>query len=380
MTGTFSFPTRVEFGPGVLQRLPEFTRGMGRQVLVVTDKGVAGSGVLEQVLTTLKSCDLDVRVFDHVEPNPTEANITEGVHRFREGCDFLIGLGGGSPIDAAKAIGLMATHEGPLAQYDDQLNGGDLITGDVPPLIAIPTTAGTGSEVGRSTVITINERKTVIFSPRLMPTIALCDPELTLDLPARVTAGTGADALTHNLEAYLSKGFQPLCDAIALDGMRRARRWLPVVMQDGHNVEARSEMMIAAMMGATAFQKGLGVVHSLAHPLSTVAGIHHGTANAIMLPHALRFNRAAILDRIGAVAEALGVAAGSTPDETVDRVAEDLSTLFAEIGLPLRLHQLNVTEALIGPMAALAMQDACHQLNPRPVTEADMRELYLAAL
>jgi alcohol dehydrogenase class IV len=380
MTGTFSFPTRVEFGPGVLQRLPEFTRGMGSRVLVVTDKGVAGSGVLERVLAALQPSDLDVRVFDHVEPNPTEANITEGVHRFREGCDFLIGVGGGSPIDAAKAIGLLATHEGPLAQYDDQLNGGDRITGDVPPLIAIPTTAGTGSEVGRSTVITINERKTVLFSPRLMPTIALCDPELTLDLPARVTAGTGADALTHNLEAYLSKGFQPLCDAIALDGMRRSRRWLPVVMQDGHNVEARGEMMIAAMMGATAFQKGLGVVHSLAHPLSSVAGIHHGTANAIMLPHALRFNRAAILNRIGAVAEALGVAAGATPDETVERVAEDLSALFAEIGLPLRLHQLNVTEALIGPMACLAMQDACHQLNPRPVTEADMRELYLAAL
>ena len=380
MTGTFSFPTRVEFGPGVLSRLPEFTQGMGSRALVVTDRGVAGSGLLERVLEALRPSGADVRVFEHVEPNPTQANVEEGVSRFREGCDFLIGLGGGSPIDAAKAIGLLATHEGPLAQYDDQLNGGDLITGRVPPLIAIPTTAGTGSEVGRSTVITIKERKTVIFSPRLMPVIALCDPELTVDLPARVTAGTGADALTHNLEAYLAKGFQPLCDAIALDGMRRARTWLPVVMKDGHNLEARGEMMIAAMMGATAFQKGLGVVHSLAHPLSSVAGIHHGTANAIMLPHALRFNRAAIPDRIGAVAEALRVPAGSTPDETVDRVAEDLTALFTEIGLPLRLRQLNVTEALVGQMSCMAMKDACHLLNPRPVTEADMRELYQAAL
>lgn len=247
-------------------------------------------------------------------------------------------------------------------------------------MVAVPTTAGTGSEVGRSSVITIQGRKTVLFSPHLIPTIALCDPEMTLDLPATVTAGTGADALTHNVEAYFASGFHPMCDAIALDGMRRAMHFLPAAVQDGRDIEARTEMMAAAMMGAVAFQKGLGVVHSLAHPLSSVAGVHHGTANAILLPHALRFNAPAIQQRAGAAAAALGVPSSSAPGETVERMAAAFEQLFAAIGLPSRLRDVNVTGALIAPMTELAIRDGCHRTNPRPVSREDLARLYAAAL
>jgi alcohol dehydrogenase class IV len=380
MNGTFSFPTRVEFGPGRVGELPEITRGWGRQPLIVTDEGILSSGAIQPVLDALNQSQLNYRIYSGVEPNPTEANVEEGLRRFQSGCDFVIGLGGGSAIDAAKAIRLRATHEGPLSRFDDLKGGSERVGEELPPMVAIPTTAGTGSEVGRSTVITIAGRKTVIFSPHLIPTIALCDPELTLGLPVRMTAGTGADALTHNLEAFLAKGFHPLCDAIALDGMRRAMKWLPAAVHHGRKLEARSEMMVAAMMGAIAFQKGLGVVHSLAHPLSSVAGVHHGTANAIMLPHALRFNREAIADRVEAAAEALGVKCASNPGETVEVVAQTLAKLFAEIGLPTRLREVNVSTALIGPMADLAMQDGCHLSNPKPVSREDMATLYQQAI
>lgn len=378
--GEFSFPTRVVFGPGRSRELPALVRDWGAQALVVTDEGLLSSGAAEPVFAALRESQLDYRVFDGVESNPSEDNVLEGLRRFQQDCDFLIAIGGGSVLDAAKAIRLLATHEGPLAPYDDLKDDSERIGPDLPPLVAIPTTAGTGSEVGRSTVITVGGRKTVIFSPYLVPTIALCDPELTLSLPGRVTAGTGADALIHNLEAYLARGFHPLCDAIALDGMGRAMRWLAAAVHSGRNLEARTQLMIAAMMGAVAFQKGLGVVHSLAHPLSTIAGLHHGTANAVMLPHALRFNREAIRHRIGAVAHALAVPASHVPDETVERVADALAALFADIGLPRRLREAGVTRPLLAPMAGLAMEDGCHLSNPRTVTRQDMLALYEAAL
>lgn len=380
MQGDFDFPTRVVFGPGRLGELSSLVRGWGQRALIVTDRGVLRNGVAQPVLDALAGGDLDYHIYGEVDPNPTEANIDDGVRHYREGCEFIVAVGGGSALDAAKAIRLLATHEGPLAQYAVQQGGDALIRADLPPMLAIPTTAGTGSEVGRSTVITMAGRKTVIFSPHLMPTIALCDPLLTLDLPVAVTAGTGADALTHNVEAYFALGFQPLCDAIALDGMARAMRALPTAVHDGQNVEARSEMMLAALMGAVAFQKGLGVVHSLSHPLTTVGGVHHGTANAIMLPHALRFNSPAITARAGAVAAALGVPAAAVPAETVERIASALDRLFQTIGLPTHLHQVNISSSLVGPMSELAIQDACHLCNPRPVTREDMAAMYTAAL
>lgn len=380
MRGDWSYPTRVVFGAGCRRELPEQVRGWGQRALIVTDPGVIGSGTAQPVMDVLAAAGISYRVFDGVESNPTREIVLAGAERFREGCHFIIALGGGSPMDTAKAVALAATHPGELEQYVERHGGAERISDELPPMVAIPTTAGTGSEIARSTVITLNGRKEVIFSPHLMPTVALCDPELTLNLPARPTAGTGADALTHCLEAYFARAFHPFCDALALDGMRRAFRWLPVAVREGHNLRARSEMMIAALMGGLASQKDLGAVHSLSHPLSTVAGVHHGVANALMLPFVLRFNQGAIAARAGAVADALSLGGPEAGEGAVQRVVEGLTALFHEIGLPSRLAQVNVTSALIGPMSELALEDECHRTNPRPVTREDLAGLYRCAL
>jgi 4-hydroxybutyrate dehydrogenase len=378
LTGDFDFPTRIAFGPGRVRELGELTREYGRRALLVTDPGVLRSGAVEPVQDVLHSAGMSVVVFDGVESNPVEANVQAGLARFREGCEFLVAVGGGSPIDAAKAIRLLAAHEGPLRLYTEE--DAPPIRPVMPPLVAVPTTAGTGSEVGRSTVVTLDDRKYVIFSPHLIPTLALCDPELTLGMPPAVTAGTGADALIHNLEAYFALGYHPMCDAIALGGIERAWHSLPIAVRDGQDLEARTDMMIAALMGAVAFQKGLGVVHSLAHPLSTLAGAHHGTANAVMLPHALRFNREAIAGRAAPVARAIEVEPSADGGETVDRLAIAVEALFQEIGLPTRLEELGVTPEMVDRLADLAIVDGCHLLNPRPLTRDDMAVLYHAAM
>jgi alcohol dehydrogenase class IV len=286
-------------------------------------------------------------------------------------CIGIIGLGGGSPLDAAKAIRLKVTHELPLADYDDLLDGGDRISANLPPYIAIPTTSGTGSEVSRSTVITIaaTNRKTVVFSPHLIPVLAIADPELTLDLPPQLTAGTGMDAFTHNVEAYISKGFHPICDAIALSGARLVWENLPRVMANPRGLEARSQMMMASIMGAIAFQKGLGAVHSLAHPLSSDCGMHHGTSNAVLLPFVLEFNRTAAVQRLHDLEAQFG---GGD-------IAEQVRGFNERLGIAPRLRDYGVTEAALPLLAGKAMQDGCHQLNPRPCTREDLLALYRAA-
>lgn len=290
-------------------------------------------------------------------------------------CDGIVAVGGGSPLDAAKAIRLKVSHRLPLAEYDDLKNGARLILPNMPPYLAIPTTAGTGSDVSRSTVITIRAtgRKTVIFSPHLMPSLSIPDPELTLDMPAHITAGTGMDAFTHNLEAYVSLGYHPMCDAIALQGLRLDWQFLPCVMTNPADLEARTQMMVAAIMGAVAFQKGLGAAHSLAHPLSTIAGMHHGTANAVMLPFVMDFNRAAAAERLATVAEMLEA---SDIDGAVERVRE----LNRACGIAPRLRAYNVGEAMLPALADKAIEDGCHQLNPRPCTREDLLALYRQAL
>jgi alcohol dehydrogenase class IV len=323
-------------------------------------------------------------LFEDVNPNPVEKNVQDGLEAYRRGsCDGVIGLGGGSPIDTAKAIRLAVTHPFPLEQYDDQLDGGSRIRAGVPPMIAIATTAGTGSEVGRSTVIILKstDRKTVIFSPHLMPNVALADPELTLGMPPRITAGTGLDALTHNVEAYLALGYHPLCDAIALQGARLAVHNLAPAVHNGKDLEARSNMMMAAMMGAVAFQKGLGVVHSLAHPLSSIANLHHGTTNGILLPHVLEFNRATSEDRLRDLAFSMELdgSRGSAAEAATALIAR-VRRLLPEVGISSTLSALGVTRDLIPLLARKAMEDACHQSNPRPCTEADMIVLYEKAL
>jgi 4-hydroxybutyrate dehydrogenase len=366
----FSFPTAVLFGAGAIERLPDelSKRGISRPLLV-TDAGLARTPVFARVLSLAPGAV----VFSNVEPNPTECNVLDGVTAYQQNlCNGIIGLGGGSPLDAAKAIRLKVTHELPLAEYDDLLDGGNLISANVPPYIAIATTSGTGSEVSRSTVITITatNRKTVVFSPHLIPTLAIGDPELTVDLPPGLTAGTGMDAFTHNVEAYISKGYHPICDAIALSGARIVWKNLPRVMANPRDLEARSQMMMASMMGAIAFQKGLGATHSLAHPLSSDCGMHHGTANAVLLPFVLEFNRATVASRLADLEAQFGGG---------DIVAQ-VHDLNQRVGIAPHLRDYGVTEAALPSLADKAFQDGCHQLNPRPCTREDLLALYKAAL
>lgn len=365
----FSFPTQILFGAGALAELPAelAKRGMTRPLLV-TDRGLRRTAVFEKVLAHTPGATL----FDAVDPNPTEQNVAEGVSAYRAaGCDSIVAVGGGSPIDAGKAIRLKVTHGRPLAEYDDNIGGDALITSNVPPMIALATTSGTGSEVGRSTVITIaaTNRKTVIFSPHLIPNLALNDPELTLDLPPHVTAGTGMDALTHNLEAYIAKGYHPVCDGIALAGIKLCAEHLPRLAKDPRDLEARTGMMMASMMGAIAFQKGLGAAHSLAHPLSSEFGMHHGTANAVVLPAVLEFNQAAADTRLREVAAILNGASA----------AQGIRKLNELLGIKPRLQDYGIPAESLEMLAAKAIEDGCHVNNPRPCTIGDLLMLYQAS-
>jgi alcohol dehydrogenase class IV len=385
MISRFSFPTRIVFGAGTVRELGNEAKLLGiARPLLVTDHGVVACGLAQKVLAESRRAGLAPSLFEDVNPNPVERNVQDGLEAYRRGdCDGVIGLGGGSSLDAAKAIRLAVTHPFPLEQYDDQLDGAARIRADIPPMIAIATTAGTGSEVGRSTVIILKatDRKTVIFSPHLMPNVALADPELTVGMPPKITAGTGLDALTHNVEAYLALGYHPLCDAIALQGARLAIQNLPRAVHNGKDLEARSNMMMAAMMGAVAFQKGLGAVHSLAHPLSSIADLHHGTTNGVLLPHVLEFNRPVSEGRLRDLAVAMEIAdsKGSNAEAATALIAR-LRQLLPEIGIPVTLGALGVTRDLIPLLAKKAMEDACHQSNPRPCTETDMMSLYEKAL
>jgi alcohol dehydrogenase class IV len=367
-TYTFSFPTTILFGPGVIAKLPAEAekRGM-RKPLIVTDAPLARTRVMERIRALLPHAP----VYTGVDSNPTEKNVLDGVAFYREqGCDGLVAVGGGSPIDAAKAIRLKVTHPLDLAEYDDNIGGDTKITSDIPPCLAVATTAGTGSEVGRSTVITIakTNRKTVIFSPHLIPSAAIDDPELTVDLPPHVTAGTGMDAFTHNVEAYISKGYHPICDGIAIAGARLASDNLPRVMRIPRDIEARSNMLMSSMMGAIAFQKGLGATHSLAHPLSSEFGMHHGTANAVLLPAVLEFNRGAVQERFAELERQFGA-------DPVERVRQ----LNEICGIAPRLRYYNIPEDALDSLSAKAFEDGCHQLNPRPCSPEDLLALYRAA-
>ena len=383
MLSRFSFPTSILFGAGALAELPaELARAGCRRPLIVGDAGLRAAGLLDRVTGTLAAAGVPLHVFEGVEPNPVTANVEAGAAAYRDGgCDGVVAVGGGSPLDVGKAVRLRVTHSGPLAQYDDVKGGAEKIHGGMPPMVAIPTTAGTGSEVGRSAVITMADetgvvRKTVIFSPHLMPTVALCDPELTIGLPPRLTAATGMDALTHNVEAYLSLGYHPLCDAIALEGTRLAVTHLRAATHNGADLKARAGMMMAAIMGATAFQKGLGATHSLAHPLSSVAGLHHGLANALLLPTVLRFNLPAVEERMADLARAARLTDDPSPPIGARELINAVEELNQELDLPRRLREVGVDEEQLPALAALAIQDGCHLLNPRPCGEADLLALY----
>ena len=383
MISEFSFPTRIVFGVGALKEVPSHLARLGvKRPLLVTDAGVVATGLAGRLGAVLDAAHVPFATFDAVEPNPTGDTVERGLAAYRAaGCDGVIGLGGGSPLDAAKGVRLLATHPGPLAQYDDAKDGWRLVTNPVPPMIAIPTTAGTGSEVGRSFVVTLAEtgRKTVVFAPPLMPSVAVCDPELTYGLPPKLTAATGMDALTHNLEALCAKGFHPLADAMAHKGLELCGLYLARAVKDGHDEEARAGMMIAAVTGATAFQKGLGASHALAHALTPVAGVHHGLANAIVLPHVMEFNLPAAGAALAEVAVALGEPAAGDRDRLARRAVERVRALAREIGIPERLRDAGVKESQLPLLAEKAWEDASHQGNPRPCQPADLAALLRAA-
>jgi len=375
MPATFTFPNRIQFGAGARTLLAEELARLGvRRPLIVTDSGLRASGLVDVVLAGAGLAE--PVLYDAVQANPTEADVLAGVDRYRaQGCDGLIGLGGGSPIDAAKAIRLMATHPGRLADYDLTTGGLERITPDLPPMVAIPTTAGTGSEAGRGTLIQLPQtgRKTIALSPHLLPSVALCDPELTRDLPPVLTAGTGMDAFTHCIESYLSTTYHPICDGIALEGIRHVSRGLEAAVRDGSDPAARESLMLGALLGGISFHKGLGVIHALSHALGSQGRVHHGTLNAILLPHALRFNREAANSRLSDLAARLGLGrSGDGPDHLITLT----ELVLIRLPLPRRLRDLeDLRHDHIAEYARLAMLDHCHKTNPRPCTQAELEDV-----
>jgi alcohol dehydrogenase class IV len=373
---TWSFPTTIVFGAGAVAKTADHAKRIGgKRALLVCDAGVVKVGIADQVKKVLDAGGVNTLVFDKVDPNPVEENVFDGVKAFKSHeADLVVSVGGGSPLDAGKLIALATTHTRPLHEYDDAIGGDAHITANVPPIITIPTTAGTGSEVGRSGVVTLKStgRKTVIFSPFLLAKVAILDPQLTVSMPARVTAATGFDALTHCLEAYASIGDHPMADAIALGGLELCAKFLARAVEKGDDLEARGAMMKAAMMGAVSFQKGLGACHSLAHPLSSEKGMHHGLANALCLPVVCDFNEKAIHDRLERIRGIL--------DPKAKSLAEAVRALRDRVGLPNGLRSEGVKEGDIPKLAEKAFEDACHRSNPRSTTKDDLAALYRAAL
>lgn len=383
MSVVWSFPTRIVFGAGTAASVGDEAKRLGaRSALVVTDPGVRAAGLADEITRALEKASIPSTVFDAITTNPTEAEVDAATEAYTEAkADVVIGLGGGAPLDVAKLVRLRSTHSLPLAEYDDAIGGDAKITQPMPPMIAIPTTAGTGSEVGRSGVVTIAEtnKKTVIFSPRLIADVAVLDPALTISLPAHLTAATGFDALTHNIEAYCAKGDHPMADAIALEGIEMIARNLATAVNEPTDLEARGAMLKASMMGAVAFQKGLGACHALAHPLGAELGMHHGLANALCLPAVLDFNRTVITTPIARIARILGVK-GKDIETLAFECSGKVRALRQELGLPSGLAAAGVTEEQVVELAPLAQADGTHALNPRPCTKEDMLALYRASM
>lgn len=380
---TFSFPTTTIFGPGAVKELPQRLKNLGlTRPLVVTDPGLIHTDafkILEQTLGPAAR-GKDWHIFSSVHPNPIEQDVINGAEVYRSNsCDAVIAFGGGSALDAGKAVRLLLKRPGfELSKFDwkDDWHG-------LAPCIAIPTTAGTGSEVGRSSVIILEQtkKKSVLFHPGLLANVVLLDPTLTLGLPPKLTAATGADALTHAIESFTSPVFHPLCDGIALEAVHIIVQALPRAYRDGSDLEARGQMLVAAAMGAVAFQKDLGATHSLAHPLSTICGMHHGLANALCLPFVMRFNAA----RKPGLYRRVGIACGLDVMNLADRGADETTIEFivqflSNIGLRTGLRNYDITEQHVELMAPQAYADQCHQTNPVPVTEGDLRQLYHEAL
>ena len=374
----FNFPTTIRFGAGVISELPNYLKKNNLQrPLVVTDPNVNQLGFFKSVVNNLKAMGLGVEVFSDIHKNPVKSDVYRGTEMFDlMKSDCIIGVGGGAALDVARAIALRVNHREDLFMYDDLVGGDVFVTQEVPHFITVPTTSGTGSEVGRSSIISddVTHQKRILFSPKLLAKIVFADPMLTMDLPAFITAATGMDALTHNMEAFLAKNYHPICEGIALEGMRLISQSL-IRAVNQPDLYSRSQMLMASMMGAIAFQKGLGVVHSLAHPLSGLLDTHHGLANAVNIPYGMRFNIEGLEEKFRRMARSLEL-----KDESGLGVINYLFELNHRIGIPHHLREIGVKQEHLGVLADMAIKDFAHPNNPKPVSKEDFRRLYEEAL
>ncbi len=373
--GNWNYPTTIWFGCGRNDELPAACRALGMQrPLLVTDKGLTKLPMVSQAIAYNQNAGIPTGLFFDVKPNPSSNNISQGVaHYHKDGHDGIIALGGGSALDAGKAIALMVGQQRPLWDFEDVGDHWQRADSDgIAPIIALPTTAGTGSEVGRASLIIdeAHHSKKIIFHPKMLPSIVIADPQLTVGLPANITAATGMDALSHNLEAYCAPGYHPMADGIALEGMRLVKEWLATACETPLNLEARSQMMAASTMGATAFQKGLGAMHALAHPLGAIYDAHHGLLNAILMPYVLLKNHAAIDAKMSQLANALALDGNG-----FDAVFSYIIALRKQVGIPNNLQAIGIDEARIDEIAAQALQDPSAGGNPIQFTQPQYAEL-----
>ena len=379
LTGNWSYPTAIKFGAGRIKELAEACKSAGiSRPLLVTDKGLASLPITTQALDILDAAGLGRALFSEVDPNPNEKNLAAGLEVYRAGGhDGVIAFGGGSGLDLGKMVAFMSGQTRPVWDFEDI---GDWWTradpAGIAPIIAVPTTAGTGSEVGRASVITNSEThvKKIIFHPKVLPTVVICDPELTVGMPKMITAGTGMDAFAHCLEAYCSPFFHPMSQGIALEGMRLVNEYLPRAYADGTDIEARGQMMAAAAMGAVAFQKGLGAIHALSHPIGAVYNTHHGTTNAVVMPAVLAFNRVAVEDRLDRAAAYLGIEGGY--EGFCARVLE----LRKMLGIPDRLSEMGVGTDRIDELTEMALEDPSVGGNPVEMNLQNTKALFIETI
>jgi alcohol dehydrogenase class IV len=375
ITANWSYPTSIKFGAGRIKELADHCKALGiKKPLLVTDRGLAPMPIAQNALDILEDAGLGRALFADVDSNPTDVNLDAGVKAFKAGGhDGVIAFGGGSGLDLGKCVAFMAGQSRPVWDFEDVGDWWTRASVDgIAPIIAVPTTAGTGSEVGRASVITNSQTHTkkVIFHPRFLPAVTICDPELTVGMPKIITAGTGMDAFAHCLEAYSSPFYHPMSAGIALEGLRLVKEYLPRAYKDGTDIEARAHMMSAAAMGAVAFQKGLGAIHSLSHPVGAIYNTHHGMTNAVVMPPVLRFNRPAIEDKIGLAAAYLGISGG------FDGFYDYVLKLREELGVPDKLSALGVGTDRIDEMAAMAIVDPTAGGNPVELTLDAAKQLF----
>ena len=380
LAANWSYPTAIRFGPGRIGELGEAVKAAGiARPLFVTDPGLAGLEIVARARNILKRANIPAELFSRVDGNPTLKNLEDGVAAYRAGGhDGVVAFGGGAAMDVGKLIAFMAGQTRPVLDFEDREDWWTRAQSEaIAGVVAVPTTAGTGSEVGRAAVVTdpADHTKKIIFHPLILPKVVVADPELTLDLPAKITAWTGMDALSHSLEAWCSPFFHPLGEGIALEAMRLVKEWLPVAVEDGKRIEGRAFMLAASSMGAVAFQKGLGAMHAMSHPCSSLRGTHHGLTNAVVMPYVLEHNRFAVDGRLAALARYLDLAAHS-PQAVIEWVLR----LRERIGIPNTLAEIGVGEDVIPEAARMAEIDPSNDGNPVPMKARDYEGLYRKAI